>query len=182
MSRERSSPSVFFEVYALGQSIRRLLATAMASSPLTPDEYAIYSAVFEDEQITPTRMAQRLGVPLTTVMDQVARLEARGHARRTVDPRDRRASLITLTAAGLAAHHEANQLFERAYALFANTLPVDEVTATNWLDVIRDAVDAAVAASSVAARQVAEDDGIGRVAVAVGRERKRQLSGRRTEQ
>lgn len=47
------SVSIFFEVYALGQSIRQLLATAMTDSPLTPEEYAIYSAIFDDESVTP---------------------------------------------------------------------------------------------------------------------------------
>ncbi len=166
-----SSPSVFFEAYALNQSIRRLLAVAMADSPLTPEQYAIYSAIFEDEQITPTRMAERLGTPLTTVMDHVARLERLGHARRTVDPRDRRATLITLTASGLAAHRDANHYFERAYADFASALPVDEATATRWLGVIREAVESAVAGESVASQQVAVDDGIGGVAILHGGER-----------
>jgi DNA-binding MarR family transcriptional regulator len=160
-----SSPSVFFEAYALNQSIRRLLATAMADGPLTPEQYAIYSAIFEDEQITPTRMAERLGTPLTTVMDHVARLERLRHARRTVDPRDRRATLITLTANGLAAHRAANHYFERAYNDFAGALSVDGATATRWLGVIRDAVESALAAKSVAPQQVAGDDGIGGVAV-----------------
>jgi len=141
-----SSPSVFFEVYALNQSIRRLLAVAMAQSPLTPEQYAIYSAIFEDESITPSRMAERLGMPLTTVMDHVARLEARGHARRTVDARDRRQSQITLTAQGLAAHRGANLFFERAYQFFANALATDEASATRSLDLIRDGVEAAIAA------------------------------------
>jgi DNA-binding MarR family transcriptional regulator len=137
---------VFFEVYALNQSIRRLLAVAMAESPLAPEQYAIYSAIFEDETITPSRMAERLGMPLTTVMDHVARLEERGHARRTVDPRDRRASRITLTAAGLAAHRGANLYFERAHDFFAHALATDEVSATRSLDLIRDAVEAAIRA------------------------------------
>jgi len=141
-----SSPSVFFEVYALNQSIRRLLAVAMAQSPLTPEQYAIYSAIFEDESITPSRMAERLGMPLTTVMDHVARLEARGHARRTVDARDRRQSQITLTAQGLAAHRGSNLFFERAYQFFANALATDEASATRSLDLIRDGVEAAIAA------------------------------------
>src|SRR5215210_6312174 len=96
-----SSPSLFFEVYALGQAVRRLLAQQMAQSPLTPEEYALYSAIFEDERLTPTRMARRLGLPLTTVMDHLARLEARGHVRRTVSASDRRATMVNLTAAGL---------------------------------------------------------------------------------
>lgn len=171
--RQQSSPSVFFEAYALNQSIRRLLAVAMADSPLTPEQYAIYSAIFEDEQITPTRMAERLGSPLTTVMDHVARLERLGHARRAVDPRDRRATLITLTANGLAAHREANSYFEHAYADFANALSTDEATATRWLGEIRDAVETAVTAESVAPQQVVRDDRVGRIAVVDRGERKR---------
>jgi DNA-binding MarR family transcriptional regulator len=163
---------VFFEAYALNQSIRRLLAGAMADSPLTPEQYAIYSAIFEDEQITPTRMAERLGAPLTTVMDHVARLERLGHVRRTVDPRDRRATLVTLTANGLAAHRTANRYFERAYADFASALSVDDATATRWLGVIREAVESALAGQSVAAQQIGGDDGIGRVAVVDRGERK----------
>jgi DNA-binding MarR family transcriptional regulator len=163
---------VFFEAYALNQSIRRLLATALADSPLTPEQYAIYSAIFEDEQITPTRMAERLGAPLTTVMDHVARLERLGHVRRAVDPRDRRQTLITLTANGLAAHRDANSYFESAYVDFAKALSTDELTATRWLGVIREAVEAAMAAGSVAAQQIGRDDGIGRVAVSDRGERK----------
>jgi DNA-binding MarR family transcriptional regulator len=127
----------------LGQSIRQLLATAMADSPLTPEEYAIYSAIFEDESVTPTRLARRLGMPLTTAMDHVTRLEVRGHARRMVDPSDRRATRIVLTARGLAAHRAANRHFERAYAAFADALNVDESSATTILRQIRDAVEAA---------------------------------------
>ena len=142
-SSRESTLSLFFDVYALGHSIGRLLATSMAESPLTPEDYAIYSAIFEDERITPTALSRLLGMPLTTVMDQVARLESRGHARRSVDPRDRRASLITLTAQGLAAHRDANRHFERGYAAFADALSVDESTAAEWLRVIRSAVEAA---------------------------------------
>ncbi|MEO6349903.1 MAG: MarR family transcriptional regulator [Candidatus Limnocylindrales bacterium] len=140
---EESSPSIFFEVYALGQEIRELLASAMADSPLTPVEYAIYSAIFEDERVTPTRLARRLGVALTTAMDHVARLEARGHARRSADPRDRRATLVTLTGHGLAAHRAANAYFELAYAAFVGTLTTEEGSATRVLRALRAAVRSA---------------------------------------
>jgi DNA-binding MarR family transcriptional regulator len=124
----------------------------MADSPLTPEEYAIYSGIFEDESVTPTRLARRLGMPLTTAMDHVARLEGRGHARRMVDPMDRRATLIVLTAAGLAAHRSANRYFELAYSAFAETLEVPETEATRVLRQIRDAVDAAAGARRFATR------------------------------
>jgi DNA-binding MarR family transcriptional regulator len=159
---EDTSPSVFFEMYALGGSIRELLATAMAKSPLRPDEYALYSAIFEDERITPTRLARRQGVPLTTAMDQIARLERRGHARRIADPRDGRARLVTLTANGLAAHRAANAHFEAAYAAFADALPIPEESATRTLRAIRGAVESARESLS---RGVGEQPGKRRIAV-----------------
>jgi DNA-binding MarR family transcriptional regulator len=128
-------------VYALGQAVRRFLAEAMADGPLSPEDYAIYSAVFEDERITPTRMAARLGTPLTTVMDHIARLERRGHVSRMPDPADRRATQIVLTGEGLAAHRGANQRFERAYRDFLATLSVSEVDAQRSLQVVREAVE-----------------------------------------
>jgi DNA-binding MarR family transcriptional regulator len=140
---ELPSPSLFFDVYALGGAIRELMAEAMANSPLSPEDYAIYSAIFEEERISPTRMARLLAMPLTTVMDHIARLERRGHATRTTDPRDRRATLVTLTAGGLASHRAANRYFERAYAAFAASLETDEETAGLWLATIRRAVEKA---------------------------------------
>lgn len=82
-------------------------------------------------------------MPLTTAMDHVARLEVRGHARRMVDPRDRRATRIVLSDAGLAAHRGANLYFERAYGAFAELLTVEEPDATRMLSAIRDAVETA---------------------------------------
>jgi DNA-binding MarR family transcriptional regulator len=152
---ERQAPedapatSVLFDVFVLGQAVRRFLDEAMDGSPLTPEEYAFYSAIFEPEQITPTALAARLGMPLTTVMDRLSRVEARGHAHRFPDPDDRRASLITLTAEGLAVHREANRSFERAYAAFVAELPDGETAAKANLARIRDAVERARTVPSV---------------------------------
>jgi DNA-binding MarR family transcriptional regulator len=131
--------SLFFEVFVLGQAVRRLLAAAMAGGPLSPEEYAVYSAVFEGEGVTPTAMAATLSMPLTTVMDWVVLMERRGHARRRPHPRDGRATLVTLTTAGLGAHREANRRFEAAYRAFLEALPHDEVASRSILMAIRTA-------------------------------------------
>jgi DNA-binding MarR family transcriptional regulator len=142
--------SVLFDVFALGQAVHRLLADAMNECTLSPEDYAFYSAIFEPEQITPTALAARLGMPLTTVMDRLGRVEARGHAHRFPDPQDRRASLITLTADGLAAHREANRSFERAYGALIAELPHGESVAKADLERLRGAVERAHIAASVA--------------------------------
>src|SRR5207247_2060985 len=96
----------------------RLLASAMRDGPLTPSEYAVYSAIFELESASPTALAGRLGMRLTTFMDHLRLVEGRGHARRLRNPRDGRSYLVTLTAGGLDAHRAANRQFEAAYAAF----------------------------------------------------------------
>jgi DNA-binding MarR family transcriptional regulator len=64
------------------------------------------------------RLAEKLGVDRTTMVDLVDRLEASGFVERRPDPDDRRARLIHLTprgrkalAAGIAASDEVEQHF-----------------------------------------------------------------------
>lgn len=64
------------------------------------------------------RLAEKLGVDRTTMVDLLDRLEASGFVRRRADPDDRRARLIHLTtpgrkalAAGIAASDEVEQRF-----------------------------------------------------------------------
>jgi DNA-binding MarR family transcriptional regulator len=139
--------SLLFDVFALYQSVGRMLGAYMVDSPLGPAEYAMYSAIFETESISPTALATRLGVPLTTLMDHLARFERRGHISRMADPRDRRASLIVLTASGAAAHAKANVEFQRAYDAFDVALGKSEAEPQLVLRELRAAVDEAARAA-----------------------------------
>ena len=132
---------LLFDVFALNQALGRMLSAYMADSPLTPSEYAFYSAIFESESITPSVLAERLGMPLTTVMDHVGRLELKRHISRWPDPTDGRATRIVLTAAGLGAHRTANASFERAYKAFADALQTDEAVVQSNLASVRAAVE-----------------------------------------
>lgn len=149
--------SLLFEVFATGQAVGRLLATAMRDGPLTPAEYAIYSAIFELEAGTPTALAARLGMPLTTLADQLRGVEARGHLARLPNPADRRSRRIVLTAAGLQAHRAANAGFEAAHRAFTAALPAGQERARAGLEDIRAAAEraAAVAAGEPATAAVA---------------------------
>lgn len=118
--------SLLFDVFSLNQAVSRLLTETMRDGPLTPTEYAVYSAIFELEAATPTQLAARLGMRLTTFMDQLRELERRGHARRLAHPTDRRSYRVVLAGDGLAAHRAANRHFERAYAAFKSELGDEE--------------------------------------------------------
>jgi DNA-binding MarR family transcriptional regulator len=128
--------SILFDVFALGQQVRTLLATAMRGAGLRPDEYAAYSVVFEDGPVTTTALAKALGMPLTTAADYVRAMVGRGHARREAHPSDQRATVLTLTAAGLRAHRRANRSFERAYQALRNELTVEEAVARELLQAL----------------------------------------------
>jgi DNA-binding MarR family transcriptional regulator len=148
---EVPNTSLLFDVFALNQAVGRLLAAAMRDGPLSPAEYAVYSAVFELEAATPTRLAARLGMRLTTFLDQLRVLESRGHAVRVEHPTDGRSYRVVLTAAGLQAHRGANRLFEAAHRAFEAHLPHGEAAAQACLLSIRRAAEAAMTGSSEAA-------------------------------
>src|SRR5258706_11061066 len=78
--------SVLFDVFALGQQVRTLVAGAMAGCGLRPDEYAAYSVVFEARTVTMTELARELAMPVTTAAHLLPAMRERGHLRRTRHP------------------------------------------------------------------------------------------------
>ena len=146
--RDPLDTSLLFEVFALNQSVGRFLAEAMREGPLTPAEYAVYSAIFELEAATPTALAARLGMRLTTFMDHLRVVERREHARRIPHPTDGRSYRVVLTGDGLAAHRAANVQFEAAYDAFVDALGGGEVRPRQVLRSMREAADRARSAAS----------------------------------
>lgn len=121
----RPGLSPLYYLHLAGRQVQDLLTEAMATSPLDPAEYALYSLIFESGQTTATHLAAEAGVPLTTMLDTVRNLERRGHVHRRPDPRYRRAMLVALTMEGLAVHRAANAHFELADAALRDHLDLD---------------------------------------------------------
>src|SRR2546426_7241549 len=96
--------SILFELYAAEQQIRSLIATAMVHSPLSPEEYAVYSVLFDEGPHAPTELARRTGMPPTSMSHFVRVMLEREHAERAAAPDDRRSYRIVLTMTGRAAH------------------------------------------------------------------------------
>ena len=135
--------SLLFDVFALNQAVGRMLADAMRDGPLSPSEYAVYSAIFELEAASPTELATRLGMRLTTCIDQLRVVELRGHARRIPHPTDGRSYRVALTADGRATHRAAAVLFESVADRFAAELGDAGEQASAVLRAMRAAADAA---------------------------------------
>jgi DNA-binding MarR family transcriptional regulator len=115
-SSRAERPTILFEVFWTHQKRKRLIESALAGAQLPPDDYPFYVLIGAEGPWTPTGLAARLGMPLSTVIFRVKRLERRGHAERIPNPDDGRSFLIRLTRSGQALLDEARPAF-REYAL-----------------------------------------------------------------
>lgn len=115
--------SLLFDVFVLGQRTRALVADAMRDADMRPDEYAVYSVVFEAGPLTQTDLAERLGMAVTTVADDVRTMVERRHLRKRPHPADQRAALLSLTPEGIRAHRRASRSFEVAARAMHDQLP-----------------------------------------------------------
>lgn len=125
----RADVSMLFDLFVAAQRVRRVLADGMAESGLRPDEYAVYSLLFEHGPLTATEMSELLGMPLTTVLDYLKAMNATGHLEKTPHPSDGRALQLRLSRAGVAAHKRAHDHWNVVRARLEDGLPmpIDQV-------------------------------------------------------
>jgi DNA-binding MarR family transcriptional regulator len=138
-----STLSLLFDLFVASQRVGRLLADAMTDVGLRPDEYAVYSAVFDLGPISPTDLARALGMPPTTVSHYMEAMRAAGHVRQVRNPRDGRSYLVRLSLEGLAAHRQAHAGFNRAYQALMSRLD-DPVAAAEGIRAVGEAAQGAI--------------------------------------
>ena len=92
--------TILFDVFLTNQRRKAMIARALEGTGLPPEDYPLYVFVGAEGPWTPTGLAARLGMPLSTVLFRVRRLERRGHAERMPNPEDGRSFLIRLTDEG----------------------------------------------------------------------------------
>jgi DNA-binding MarR family transcriptional regulator len=103
--------SLLFDVFVVHQRLRSLLARALAGTELRADEYAVYSVLFERGSLTPTQLAARLAMPVTTILDYLRVMTRRGHIQRARNPADGRSYKVALTADGLNVHQRTSAVW-----------------------------------------------------------------------
>lgn len=111
-----SERTILLDVFALNQKRERLIEQALAGTDLPPEDYPLYVFIGVEGPLTPTELARELGMPLSTVLFRVRRLQRRGHVERIPNPDDRRSYLLRLTPSGQGLLGWARPLF-RAHAL-----------------------------------------------------------------
>ena len=150
-----TQPTILFEVFWTQQKRKRLIENALAGVDLPPEDYPVYVMVGAEGPWTPTGLAERLQMPLSTVIFRFKRLEARGHAERVPNPDDGRSFLIRLTPKGQRLLDRARPAFrDYAEAVEARLGPkrIDAVRAA-MID-LREAIDAELEARAEASDPV----------------------------
>jgi DNA-binding MarR family transcriptional regulator len=135
-------PTILFDVFWAQQKRKRLIEAALAGIPLPPEDYPFYVMIGAEGPWTPTGLAARLEMPLTTVIFRVRRLERRGHAERIDNPEDGRSFLIRLTPEGRKLLNRARPRFRRyAEAVEARLGPRKTAALMSGLAELRGAID-----------------------------------------
>lgn len=135
--------SLLFDFFVTSQRLRRVLTEAMAGSGMRPDEYAVYSLLFDNGPLTATEMADFLAMPLSTVLDYVKAMTAAGHLVRTSHPFDGRALQLSLNRSGIAAHRRAHAQWEVVRRRIEGGLSTPVPGIRRSLRALDDAADAA---------------------------------------
>ncbi len=141
---KQPASSLLFALFVANQKVRSLLAHSMADARMRPDEYAVYSAIFEREPITPSQVGTALGLPQATLTHYLAAMRERGHLRTARNPADGRSYLVALSIRGRTAHRHAHQSFDAAYRRFMAALE-DPDAASRALSALGAAAEQALA-------------------------------------
>src|ERR1700748_2792026 len=93
-------PTILLDLFLTNQRRKRMIDAALARTELPGEDYPVYVLVGAEGPWTPTGLAKRMEMPLSTMLFRLGRLEKRGHAERVPNPDDRRSYLVRLTEAG----------------------------------------------------------------------------------
>jgi DNA-binding MarR family transcriptional regulator len=133
----RANP--LFRLYVLSQLMASLLGREFTAAGI-PDGFGIYSAIGSLGRVTPTDLADLIGMPPTTLSGHIERLVRQGVVRRVENPADGRSYLLELTDEGMQAFRAGGEGLRRVLDALSGHLdrPADEV-----LDAL-EALDAAL--------------------------------------
>jgi DNA-binding MarR family transcriptional regulator len=109
-----TTTTFFLDVYIASAKIGALIDLALADADLPADTYALQSLLVDEGPATPTELAARTGIALSTVVFRTRKMIEQGLVERIPHPADGRSYLLSLTVAGKAAHARARPLFRAA--------------------------------------------------------------------
>jgi DNA-binding MarR family transcriptional regulator len=138
--------------FALFQQTARLLDEHIDMSRMA-GSFAVYSVIGVEQPVTPTRLADLLGMPPTSLSYVLRQMHERGHLKRVPNPADGRSVLVQLTAKGRRVLDEALEGFATAIGAFRQELDVAEPDLLRHLEAMSGALARATQARADAERR-----------------------------
>jgi DNA-binding MarR family transcriptional regulator len=93
---------------------------------LTPPQFALLAFLWKQDGLSQRELSEKSGVDRTTIGGLVDRLAKAGLVRRGINPEDRRACLVLLSAAGKALEEELVRASLRVRQRFTSGLTLRE--------------------------------------------------------
>jgi DNA-binding MarR family transcriptional regulator len=121
--------NVLLQTFRTVDAVRELMAEVVAGAGVTPDEWAVLSAIGVLGPVPPTELAARLRIPPTTISRYVGGLVESGLAARAPNPDDGRSYLLELTPAGRDVAATVVPRMRSALDRLAAEAPVDDIAA-----------------------------------------------------
>jgi len=112
----KPKPGLFLQPFVISQLSGQLLETVVEGTGLATREFAVTSWLAIVQPVTPTRLAQDLGLSPTTLSAMIERLVRKKQIRRVRNADDGRSYLLELTARGQTTNAGVRRRFERALA------------------------------------------------------------------
>jgi DNA-binding MarR family transcriptional regulator len=138
--------TILLDLFRTNQVRERLIEASLAGLDLPPEDYPFYVLIGAEGPWTPTLLAERMKMPLSTVLFRVGRLDQRGHVERVPNPEDKRSYLISLSADGQALLKQARPRFRAFAESVEERLGPERVdTLRGHLDELRGAIEAELA-------------------------------------
>jgi DNA-binding MarR family transcriptional regulator len=106
--------TLLLDVYVAAAKAGALIALAIEETGLSAESYAFLSILVDEGPQTPTDLAARTGIALSTVVFRTRKMIAAGDVRRVANPADRRSYLLDLTPDGRDRHARARPRFRAA--------------------------------------------------------------------
>ena len=138
-------PNVLLDSWTAAQRVDQLVTRDLKAAGTWTPHYALLSMICIREPITPTALAQEMGVAPTTLSDRLQDLLTLGHVRRLKNPDDGRSYLIRSTAAGRRKVERAAPVIARTMDLLARRLGRRQNAVESAIDELKRALDAQLA-------------------------------------
>lgn len=119
---------ICFQLGAIGRKITRFYKDRIASLGLTHGQFFLLVALFEEDGLLPSQLADKTALDRPTITGLLDRLERGGWIERRTAPEDRRALRIQLTPKAAREREVIMAIFEETNGQFMKTFSPEEWT------------------------------------------------------